>query len=197
MTDIWLSADLHFGHANSVSKWTDDDGNPYRPFASIEEADEAIIERHNALVKPTDKLYILGDLAWNAAGFKKLSRLNGQKYAVLGNHDSYAPEELRKVFRKVYGAKVIGECVLTHIPIHPDCMERWRLNIHGHLHKGCIRIQRQYVTMQSGGQIIEHIKMRGFMAPKDPGYFCVSVEQNDYKPFNLEDILAAIVQPEA
>ncbi len=51
--------------------------------------DEAIIKNHNLVVKPNDTFYYLGDLVMNdrlADGY--LSRLNGIKYFIRGNHDN-------------------------------------------------------------------------------------------------------------
>lgn len=46
---IWLISDTHFGHENII-------GYCGRPFANAAEMDEAMIERWNATVKPSDKL---------------------------------------------------------------------------------------------------------------------------------------------
>ena len=57
---IFFTADQHFGHFNimRLSK---------RPFASLDEMNEAMIARWNAKVRDEDTIYILGDLFFRAA----------------------------------------------------------------------------------------------------------------------------------
>ena len=52
----YYTSDLHFGHKNII-KYED------RPFSSIEEMDEALIDKWNKKVKKNDEVYILGDFA--------------------------------------------------------------------------------------------------------------------------------------
>ena len=59
MPDTWFTADFHFGHANIIRYCS-------RPFATVEEMDQTIVERLNASVKPNDVLYFLGDFVWEA-----------------------------------------------------------------------------------------------------------------------------------
>ena len=86
MNDIWFTADTHFNHENII-KYSD------RPFSSLEEMTETIIERWNSAVKPADVVYHLGDfaLSWGKkhamAIDRILSRLNGNKWLIVGNHD--------------------------------------------------------------------------------------------------------------
>jgi calcineurin-like phosphoesterase family protein len=49
---------------------------------------EAIIERSNAIVKPNDNLWVLGDFSLSKGAVRDyLPRLNGRKRLVMGNHD--------------------------------------------------------------------------------------------------------------
>lgn len=64
-----------------------------RGFTSIEEMDEAIIERHNSIVKPEDEVYVLGDCGLGGGSEKALqnlyclmSRFNGKLHILRGNH---------------------------------------------------------------------------------------------------------------
>ena len=52
---------------------------------------EVLIENHNKVVKPTDTIYMLGDIAWKQSidQLKILFKsLNGIKHVMLGNHDN-------------------------------------------------------------------------------------------------------------
>ena len=79
---IWFTSDTHFGHKN-ILKYTD------RPFSSVEEMDEALIENWNNRVKNDDEIYHLGDVALCSPSKlrKVLARLKGKIYLIRGNHD--------------------------------------------------------------------------------------------------------------
>ena len=82
--NIFLTSDLHFGHRNIIRI------GKGRPFDSIQEHDEALIENWNSVVKPGDLVYVLGDMSIETTIDeirKPLSRLQGSKHLILGNHD--------------------------------------------------------------------------------------------------------------
>lgn len=76
---VWFTSDHHFGHKRII-----DLAN--RPFASVEEMDDEMIRRWNAIVAPGDTVYHLGDFAF-ADHTPYLERLKGQKRLIVGNHD--------------------------------------------------------------------------------------------------------------
>ena len=161
----YLTSDLHLGHRKAAEEFKRDNGTPLRPFGSLAETDRQIIERINSTCLPTDTLYILGDIAWTSQGFGLLSQLNPRLIAVLGNHDRSTIEEYRSVFSEVHGALNRHGLLLTHIPVHPSCVGRYGLNVHGHLHSGQI--------LDEGGL-------------PDTRYLCVSVERHDFRPVPFE-----------
>ena len=78
---LWFTADTHFGHANII-KYCD------RPWQSVGEMNETLINNWNAVVRPTDTVWHLGDVGFKGgdpAGF--LKRLNGKIHVCYGNHD--------------------------------------------------------------------------------------------------------------
>jgi len=77
--NIFFTADRHFGHISIIEL-------AGRPFSSVAEMDEIMIERHNKVVRPGDIVHDLGDFAF-ADHDPYLRRLNGQMYLTLGNHD--------------------------------------------------------------------------------------------------------------
>ena len=107
----FFTADLHLGHERIVELC-------HRPFASVEEMNEKLIENWNSVVTPEDDVWILGDLALGTIveSLKLIPRLNGTKVLVPGNHDRvhpmYAdkPERFAK-FVKMYedaGLKIVN-----------------------------------------------------------------------------------------
>ena len=80
---IWVTSDWHFGHDREFI-WK------ARGFASTEDMNEYIIASHNAVVKPDDEVYVLGDLMLgdSAKGIECIKRMNGRLHIVRGNHDT-------------------------------------------------------------------------------------------------------------
>ena len=78
----WFSSDLHFGHANVIAYCK-------RPFRSVGEMNTAILAAWNALVEPSDDVWVLGDVAMGRIdeSMPLAGRLAGRKQLVLGNHD--------------------------------------------------------------------------------------------------------------
>ena len=94
MSAIWFTADLHFGHRKvaEIRGFEDDEFNPAR---AEEVHDEAVFQSWARVVRPQDRVYVLGDISggsrWGedyALGF--LSILPGEKHLIAGNHDSVA-----------------------------------------------------------------------------------------------------------
>ena len=160
MANIFVISDTHFGHANILT-FKNPDGSPLRDFYYIEEMDEHIIQRWNEVVRPCDKVYHLGDVTMDRKDVSVMKRLNGHKRLVRGNHDAAGTREYLKYIEEIYGCRVLDRMILTHIPIHPDSLERFRGNIHGHIH-----------SRKAPG----------------PKYFNASVEAIDYTPISLEAV---------
>ena len=138
MYNIFFTSDTHFSHIN-MCKFLDYDGQRVRPFNDWEECDELMIENWNKVVKPNDKVYHLGDVAFNKTEADKiLSRLNGKKCLIRGNHDNFKLSWYAKYFYDVRGVYNFENFLLTHVPIHPDSKARFKMNIHGHLHRGLV-----------------------------------------------------------
>lgn len=82
MSDTWFTSDTHWGHANII-RYSN------RPFSSVEEMNEKMLQEWNKLVKPNDTVHHNGDLAFMQLPKLKnyLWRHNGNIELVLGNHD--------------------------------------------------------------------------------------------------------------
>jgi len=130
----WFTADPHFGHRNILAM----EG---RPFASIEEHDEALILAWNSRVRPSHEIFVIGDFAMNSSAERCqeiFARLNGRKHLIIGNHDkarhtglSWAtdPADLRTVV--LDGVRL----VLCHYGMR-TWPGAWRgaLHLYGHSH---------------------------------------------------------------
>jgi calcineurin-like phosphoesterase family protein len=138
---IWLISDTHFGHANILTFYgpvgPDNMAHRIRPeFQTSDEMDETMIERWNEVVRPNDHVYHLGDVAMARRFVETVTpRLNGHKRLVRGNHDIYKTAAYLKAgWKEIHGMRVIDNIVLTHAPIHPQCLGRFTGNVHGHIH---------------------------------------------------------------
>lgn len=81
MSELFFTADTHFGHRN-VIKYCN------RPFETVEQMDQTIIDRWNSMVSPSDVIYHLGDFTFKDHLIEQyVSQLNGKIHLVLGNHD--------------------------------------------------------------------------------------------------------------
>jgi len=171
MADIFLVSDTHFGHAG-VCKFLCDDGSKLRPWTDPAEMDEEMVKRWNETVCPTDKVYHLGDVVINRKALGTLSRLNGDKVLIKGNHDIFKLEDYTAHFRDIRGYHVMDNFIFSHIPVHSDSKGRFAGNIHGHLHSNKV------------------MKMHGDKKTTqvDPWYECVCVEQTDFRPIAYEDV---------
>jgi len=82
---IHFTADHHFGHANIIE-------HASRPFDSLHEMNRSLVASWNAVVRPGDTVYHLGDIVWGnprkMVGI--LERLTGTIHLVTGNHDKKA-----------------------------------------------------------------------------------------------------------
>jgi len=84
MTRTFFVADTHFGHSGIIRLCN-------RPFSSVSEMDECMIANWNAIVRPSDTVWHVGDFAYRCDSRRIhaiFDRLHGQKHLVIGNHDT-------------------------------------------------------------------------------------------------------------
>jgi calcineurin-like phosphoesterase family protein len=175
MKDIWLTADPHFFHQR-IMEYAD------RPFSSVEEMNEVLIQNWNRVVKPQDDIYLLGDWAFTNTTNKQelMGRLNGNVYLVRGNHDNrdtiprlrrfgFADVLTPDHYQPFYFAHQKGDFLMTHVPYTMQVSPAFYVppmrmpNVHGHVHNN-----------------IEGLDQRMFK--------CVSVEMTNYTPLHLDEI---------
>lgn len=170
---VWVISDTHFGHTNIIQFEKEK-----RPYSSIEEHDLDLLKRWNDVVHPRDTVWHLGDVYFGD-GWKVLSQLNGYKKLVLGNHDAGKEEVLMQHFGKIYGITSFGDCILSHVPVHPYQLGegfRFKKNIHGHMHSG--RMLKNSFNLADPEE-----------SDYDERYVCVSVEQTGLQPVLLQDLI--------
>lgn len=138
MSQTYFISDLHqqFGHKNILSY-------DNRPFKTIEDHDEALINNWNSVVGSDGTVWILGDFSWYGAEktIEIFNRLNGTKNLCIGNHDHkpLKDKRVRDLFNEVCDykeLKISNTCiVLCHYPIpcYNSHFYGW-LHFYGHVH---------------------------------------------------------------
>lgn len=96
----FFTSDLHLGHQNIIKYCS-------RPFGSVEEMNETLISNYNEMVSESDWVYFLGDICMGkiAETLPLVSRLNGKKVLIAGNHDRVfigEKEKNKKRFAPLY-----------------------------------------------------------------------------------------------
>lgn len=184
MPATFLVSDTHFGHAG-VCRFThpDDPEVKLRPWSDPDEMDEEMVRRWNETVRPSDKVYHLGDVVINRRALPTLHRLNGDKVLIRGNHDIFRDEEYRTYFRELRAYHVLNGMILSHIPVHEASLGRFGVNIHGHLHAS--RVKRARGVDAKTGAVI-------YGSEIDPRYWCACVEHTNFAPILFEDVMKRI-----
>lgn len=171
---VFVVSDTHFGHAN-ICKFTSN-GAKLRPWEEVSEMDRAMVENWNRVVRPSDKVYHLGDVAVPRRSLAILGSLHGDKVLIRGNHDIFHLDDYARYFRDVRSYHVLNGCVFSHVPIHQSCLERFGCNVHGHTHANVVKRPSEI-----GGY------------ERDPSYLNVCVEHTGYAPIPLEEVFERVV----
>ena len=130
---VYFSADLHVGHRRIIELCK-------RPYGSLDEMNADLIANWNAVVKPTDSIWFLGDFAWHGSEHF-FYQLNGEKHLIIGNHDGKDTLALPWASQEMYRELAINEdgvttkLVLFHYPIRSwDGAYKGRIHLYGHVH---------------------------------------------------------------
>ena len=176
---IFFTSDLHFNHENVIK-------HSARPFESLEHMSEHLISVWNARVANNDQVWCLGDFCLTRGKGKDaalveslLSRLNGQKFLIPGNHDRdeviksrhwQAVYPMHEIKVKLNPSDVHAQrIVLCHYALRTwNQMHRGAWMLHGHSHGNLTDI---------GGKIMD-----------------VGVDCNNYCPISLEEIAVSMSQ---
>lgn len=166
MKKIWVIADTHFGHEKVI-------GYAGRPFQSAKEMDRQLIANWNRVVGKHDIVYVLGDFAFASFEYTQeiLRQLKGYKVLIKGNHDSRSPRRyIEAGFQEVSCNPIVVEpgVILMHFPPTEECIIKDFIFIHGHTHE-----KPFYIA---------------------PYVRCVSVEQIDYTPVLLREVVDDILK---
>ena len=161
----WFTSDTHFCHRNII-KFCE------RPFANVDEMNEALVNNWNSVVGPNDYVYHLGD--WFVGGNDRerneiLWSLNGKIRFIVGNHDEALLKSKSSLnrFEKILYWKGFKEhnFTATHVPHELKRLRDGAFNVHGHIHNN---------------------------VEEDLHYLNVCVEVRNYTPVHISQIISEI-----
>lgn len=160
MNKTFFIADTHFGD-DSIRRYEN------RPFDTVEQMDCVLVRNWNSVVSHGDTVYVLGD--FGALGYERemLSKLNGTKILIKGNHDIKSNSEYREAgFEEVYDLPVIFKnfWILSHDAIYVNSNMPYA-NLFGHVHATPI--------------------VKDFSSQ----HFCACVERINYTPVSFDEII--------
>lgn len=133
---IYFTSDTHAGDSNIIRF-------AKRPFSTVDEMNEALIDNWNSVVGPDDEVYHLGDIAFGSKKFvtEFVSRLNGTIHLVMGNHDyrNIWNAKLQHLFADVsMGSSLVWNHHRIHLSHYPFLCWTGRYHsepqLHGHMH---------------------------------------------------------------
>ncbi len=189
----WFTSDQHFNHTN-VMRFCG------RPWNDVREMNQALIDKWNDVVTDNDIVFILGDFCWDKDNMVFVKNIinqltAGQIFVVPGNHDSTHCLSRIKDLRFQMTSDIVSlfisgidedkptrqhEVVLSHFPL--ATWSHWYRgvpNLHGHIHSGprC----RGEVDIPGADLVL-----------KNNLTYDVGVDNNNYKPIEIRDILTKL-----
>lgn len=108
MSNYFFSADYHLGHKN-IMKYCN------RPFDSVEEMDETIINSHNKIIGKNDIFIHAGDFclfkSYDRVNKQYIQRLNGKHMFLMGSHDEWLSKlNYQDIWKRGIGSHYIVVC---------------------------------------------------------------------------------------
>jgi calcineurin-like phosphoesterase family protein len=172
---VWFTSDPHFGHKN-VIKYCE------RPFDSIEEMDEILIDRWNMVIDHDDLIICCGDFSLTnpKSTNEILNKLNGNKVLIKGNHEKSILSN--KLNRDMFNGGIYDllnitviddeveygfqDIILCHYPMLSwNKSHRGSWQLFGHVH----------------GMLDNDIKL-------SPNQIDVGVDSNDFRPISYQEV---------
>lgn len=175
---IWFISDCHFGHKNIIEYCN-------RPFSSVYEMDNTLIQYWNDEVKPQDDIYHLGDFSFSPRtkeGDKSILNLllllHGNKHFIIGNHDSNLVRVLNNNKNwedyKVKSLEYYKEIKYNH---QLFCLYHFGQRVWNKSHHGSVHLfGHSHGTLPAHGKSV------------DVGVDCKEIT-SEYRPIHIDEII--------
>ena len=169
----YFISDPHFFHHNSIEHCN-------RPFASVAEMNETIVENINKTVPRTGELFFLGDVSFGTHDdtYNILRKINGCKTLILGNHDKIIKKS-EKIKSEIFGNRVFEQRV-----IKIDCPE-----LANHLHLNHYAMLSWYSSHYGSGHLHGHHHGSLRNHPNGSRMLDVGVDCNNFTPFSETEVI--------
>ena len=177
--NLFFTSDSHFYHKNIIKFCN-------RPFETIEEMNETLVENWNKVVGPSDIVYHLGDFcfAGSVEFHSILGQLNGRIHLIIGNHDE---KNLRQGYEKLfesinYQAKLFIEgynVYLNHYPYlcYPG-YKPYTIQLFGHIHSSPYKFDGMDAKVAKQNL--------------QPSQYDVGVDWNNFTPISWREVIEKI-----
>lgn len=154
---IYITSDLHLNHFNII-KYTN------RPFKTLNEMNDTIINNWNSKISNNDTVYILGDFCFkNTNDF--VNKLNGKDLFLLrGDHDSSSQS-----YNKL---KIVDRILTLEINKYPIVLSHWAFRVWWKSHYNSIMLYGH-----------SHGKLEPIGKSHDVG-----VDNNNFYPWSIDEI---------
>lgn len=159
----FVTSDLHFGHTN-IMKYCPNT----RPYRDVNHMDTTMVLDWNALIRPEDQVYILGDVAFSSGerAVSIVKRLNGRKILIKGNHDqkNLRDPAFKACFEQIYDYLELryngNNIVMFHYPIQEwNRCHHGSIHFHGHCHGTATGLE-QYRILDVGCDATQRIAVQ-------------------------------------
>ena len=154
----FVVSDMHFYHENII-------GFDGRPFNTVNEMNQTLIDNWNAVVHTEDTVYILGDMFFRANVEEVenvLSRLNGKKIYIFGNHEKLLRSDKRVLntyFESSHEVLNIKhryngrdyQVYMSHypVPMYDGHFREKAVHLYGHVHKTTEQLYSVYQQLMN------------------------------------------------
>lgn len=208
---IYLTSDLHLNHTRCLELL------PNRPFKTLDEMNEKLINNYNRTIKYDDVVIILGDLLMGGNKQesipKLLPQLHGHKILIRGNHEMAfgdarpgKQETAEKLYLdngilKVYDGCVNLEQVLVDnqepIPYDLSFIKLCHFNFLGipdHIENRTEKLKYEELCVEDDNiSWLLHGHRHSLIPMSRPRMYDVGVDANNFKPVSLNEIVSSIV----
>lgn len=175
---VFFTSDLHCYHKNIIKYCN-------RPFDSVEEMNQTIIDNWNRVVPEDGITFVLGDCVFGGKEkwSKIFSQLNGIKYLIRGNHDGNFTS--RDIFTAEYDFKLIN------VMFDDKCPEQYIFACHypmiswPHMEKGSWMVYGHIHTVNGE---------TSFKDKLSPSQYDVGVDNNNFTPVSFQQVKEMITK---
>jgi len=159
---IFVTSNQQFGRPGAIKKYD-------RPFSSLEEMNETLIENWNLTVSPEDVVYVLGNFGWDPTTVENcINTLNGHIYFIEGEFDK-ATVDVSMLPNADKKMEEIGQ--IDFLPEMDACMSYWPLSI------------------WPGKYLLTGHPSKKIKTSPSKKIINVSCDQWSYKPVNIESLI--------